>query len=330
MTMYAPTQIELPLARIGGVNVWLLEGEPMTLIDTGAGNKQTLLALEEQLNSHGVALENIELVLLTHHHPDHSGLATAIKERSGALIAAHRETARWWRQFGERNAAEQKFTRRLMEAHGVPAQVIASSDQFFARIFAGSRPFDTDLVLSDGDRITAGGRTLRVVYRPGHSTTDTLFVDEDSDEAYVGDHLLANITTGAELMPTDWPGDERRQGLLEYLGNLGKTQAMALNRCYTGHGPTIEHHRELIEARRVFHNDRLERIEEILGAGGRTAFEVARRLWSDETAEGQPVLVTWEVLGHLDVLLNRGTVREEVDEQGRHYFMRRETIALAS
>ena len=34
----------------------------------------------------------------------------------------------------------------------------------------------------------------------------------------------------------------------------------------------------------------------------------------------QPVLVIWEVLGHLDVLVNRGTVREEIDEAGRHHF----------
>ena len=84
-------------------------------------------------------------------------------------------------------------------------------------------------MLSDGDKVVAGGRTLRVVHRPGHSTTDTLFVDEDSGDAFVGDHLLAEITTGAEIMPTELPGDERRRALLEYLGNLRKTEAMQLS-----------------------------------------------------------------------------------------------------
>ena len=38
--------------------------------------------------------------------------------------------------------------------------------------------FRADVRLADGERIRAGGRDLRVVARPGHSTTDTLFVDD--------------------------------------------------------------------------------------------------------------------------------------------------------
>jgi glyoxylase-like metal-dependent hydrolase (beta-lactamase superfamily II) len=323
-------QIPLPLAYLGNVNAWLLKGEPLTLIDTGSGNEETVASLEEQLRRHGVAVEDIELLLLTHHHLDHCGLATTIKERSGAEIAAHRGTARWGLHFHERAAAEQRFTRDLMAAHGVPDHVIAGSDDFFARIVAQSRPFVTDRVLADGDKLTAGGRTLRVVYRPGHSTTDTLFVDESSDDVFVGDHLLANITSGVELMPTELPGDERRQGLIEYLGNLRKTQVMQLRHCYTGHGPTIENHRALIDERIAFHSHRLDRITELVTAGDRTAFDVAGHMWSDEVAATQPVLVTWEVLGHLDVLVNRGTIREEVDGLGRHQFRSREPAELAA
>jgi glyoxylase-like metal-dependent hydrolase (beta-lactamase superfamily II) len=323
-------QIPLPLAYLGSVNAWLLQGEPLTLIDTGAGNAETMASLEEQLREHGVAVEEIELVLLTHHHLDHCGLASTIKERSGAQIVAHRGTARWGLQFHERAGAERRFTRELMAAHGVPDHVIAGSDDFFARIAADSRPFVTDRVLSDGDKLTAGGRTLRVVYRPGHSTTDTLFVDENSDDAFVGDHLLANITSGVELMPTELPGHERRQGLIEYLGNVRKTQVMPLRHCYTGHGPTIENHRALIEERVAFHSDRLDRIAELVATGDRTAFEVAGHLWSDKVAGDQPVLVTWEVLGHLDVLVNRGTIREEVNGLGRHQFRSRAPTELAA
>jgi glyoxylase-like metal-dependent hydrolase (beta-lactamase superfamily II) len=214
-----------------------------------------------------------------------------------------------------------------MAAHGVPAEVIDSSDDFFGLIISNGRPFESDIVLSDGDRIKAGGRTLRVVYRPGHSTTDTLYIDEGSDDAYVGDHLLANITSGVELMPTEPAGNERRQGLLEYLGNLRKTEVMALRRCYSGHGPTIENHRELIAERLAFHADRLDRVRDLVAAGHATAFEIARHLWSEQTAAEQPVLVTWEVLGHLDLLLNRGNVREEVDADGSRHFYARSTDA---
>lgn len=325
-----PIPLPLPLAYLGTVNAWLLPGEPLALIDTGASNGEDLPALEEQLAEHGVSLEQIELILITHHHLDHSGLASAIQERSGAKIAAHRATADWGAHYEKRAVEEQEFTRALMAEHGVPEEVIDSSDDFFAMIESNGRPFTTDIVLSDGDRIAAGGRTLRVVFRPGHSSTDTLFVDEDSDDAYVGDHLLANITSGVELMPTEASGNERRRGLMEYLGNLQKTRAMSLRRLYTGHGPTIEDHRALIDERIRFHSDRLERVRELVGAGHPTAFEVACHLWSDETAYSQPVLVTWEVLGHLDLLVNRGNVREQVDEAGRRRFHARHAAPEAT
>jgi glyoxylase-like metal-dependent hydrolase (beta-lactamase superfamily II) len=316
----AIVQIPIPLAFLGGVNVWLLEGEPLTLVDTGPANEEALGSLEQELAGHGVSIEEIELVLITHHHLDHSGLAATIKERSGSQIAAHRATAEWGRNYHGRTAEERQFTLDLMAEHGVPEHVRADSEEFFARIVSDSRPFETDRVLIDGDVVRAGDRALRTVFRPGHSTTDTLFVDDTSDDAFVGDHLLANITSGVELMPTELPGAERRRALLEYLGNLRKTQAMQLRTCYPGHGPTIDDHRTLVDERIAFHADRLERIVALVATGCSTAFEIARELWSPETAETQPVLVTWEVLGHLDVLVNRGTVREETDADGRVFY----------
>src|SRR5207302_1334705 len=126
------------------------------------------------------------------------------------------------------------------------------------------------------------------------------------------------------IVPTELPGDERRRALLEYLSNVRKTEAMQIARCYPGHGPVIDDHRTLIGKRLEFHADRLAQIAALVRGGSRTAFEVARKLWSDEVAETQPVLVVWEVLGHLDILVNRGTVREDVDTRGRHQFRTKE------
>jgi glyoxylase-like metal-dependent hydrolase (beta-lactamase superfamily II) len=322
--------ITVPIPIIGAVNLWLLRGDPLTLVDTGPANDAAFATLEEQLAAQDVAVADLELVLITHHHLDHSGLASRIKEQSGAEIAAHRGTARWGLQYHERTAEERRFTLALMPAHGVPARLIAGTEPFYDYIAREGAPFATDRVLLDGETIRAGDRNLRVVFRPGHSTTDTLFVDDLAGVAFVGDHLLATITTGAELGPTELPGDERRRALLEYLSNLRATAAMRLETCYTGHGPTIDDHRQLIEERMAFHSDRLDRIAAFVEAGCTTAFEIARRLWSDEIAETQTVLAIWEVVGHLDILVNRGTVLEQVDDRGRHHFRPRDAVSLAA
>jgi glyoxylase-like metal-dependent hydrolase (beta-lactamase superfamily II) len=323
-------QIAVPVPYLGSVNVWLLPGEPLTLVDTGPANDEALGSLEQQLSAFGHALEDIELVLITHHHLDHAGLAGLIKERADAEIAAHRGTARWGRSYDERVAEERSFTVELLRAHGVPDDIIEAAEPFFVHIRNESRSFETDRPLRDGDRIVAGGRTLRVVFRPGHSTTDTLFVDDEAEEAFVGDHLLANITSGAELMPTELPGDERRQALLEYLSNLRKTQVMQLRTCYPGHGPPIEDHRRLIDERMAFHSARLDAITRAIEDGCETAFEIAGRLWPDDVVRDQSVLAVWEVLGHLDILVNRGTVSEAIDGSGRHRFRTKGDLGVAT
>jgi hypothetical protein len=95
---------------------------------------------------------------------------------------------------------------------------------------------------------------------------------------------------------------------------------MQLDRCFTGHGPIIPDPTKLIDERFAFHSARLDRITEIVESGADTAFVIAQALWSEEVAATQTVLAIWEVLGHLDILVNRGTIGEDVDRTGTHSF----------
>src|SRR5688500_6343802 len=81
-------QIPIPLPHIRSVNTWLLRGEPLTLVDLGPYGDEAFEALRDGLRTAGVRVEDLELVLITHHHLDHSGLAATIAAQSGARIAA--------------------------------------------------------------------------------------------------------------------------------------------------------------------------------------------------------------------------------------------------
>ena len=136
-------------------------------------------------------LEDIELVLVTHHHLDHSGLAATIAARSGARIAAYERAAAYGAHYDERGEADRRFSLALMRHHGVPETVIADTEGFWDFIARASRTPTTPTSCCPTARpIRAGGRDLRVVARPGHSTTDALLVDERERIAFVGDHLL--------------------------------------------------------------------------------------------------------------------------------------------
>jgi glyoxylase-like metal-dependent hydrolase (beta-lactamase superfamily II) len=320
-------QIALPLPHIRSVNTWLLRGDPLTLVDTGPRSDEALSALEAGLRDAGARLEDLELVLVTHHHLDHAGLAATIAQRSDARIAALEPVAAYGERYDERAAADRNFSRALIRHHGVPDSVIAASEGFWDYIRDNSEAFATDVRLGDGDTIRAGGRDLRALHRPGHSTTDTLLVDDRDRLAFVGDHLLGRVSSNTEIYPAVEPTGTRPPARVEYLANLRRTARMPLERLLTGHGDPVLAHALLVRRRFADHERRCGRIAAALEAGPATAFEIAHRLWPARTVREQPLLVVWEVLGHLDLLLGADAVREAVTDDGsRHGIARFELV----
>jgi glyoxylase-like metal-dependent hydrolase (beta-lactamase superfamily II) len=312
-------QIQAPLPHIGSVNVWLLRGDPLTLIDTGPRSDEALAALEAGLRRDGLRVEDIELVIPTHHHLDHTGLLATIAARSGARVAALDRAADYGAHYVERSDADRAFSRELMRHHGVPESAIESGEGLWDYIRDGSEPYRTDVVLADGDVIAAGGRNLRILARPGHSTTDTLLVDEASATAFVGDHLLAGISSNTEIVPVAEPTGSRPRARVQYLNSLKRTASMPLERLLTGHGDAVSDHRGLVSRRFAEHRRRCQRILAVLEEGPANAYGIAKHLWSARTVSEQPLLVVWEVLGHLDLLLDEGAASEQVLDDGSPY-----------
>src|SRR3954447_12934369 len=310
------TAIPLPLAYVGTVNAWLLRGEPLTLIDTGPREERALTALEAGLGRQGLRVEDIELVLATHHHLDHAGLAATIQRRAGARVAVLERTADYLARYPDEVEADRRFAHALMRHHGVPEPLVEETEALWDYIRATTERVEADVRLADGERVRAGGRTLRVVDRPGHSTTDTLFVDDAEGLAVSGDHLLATISSNTEICPPARARDGRARSRLRYLAALELTAAMPVARLLTRHGAPVTEPARLVDARLDEHRRRGERILAILGRGPRTAFEIAGALWSARAVAEQTLLVVWEVVGHLELLLAAGAVTERVGEGG--------------
>jgi glyoxylase-like metal-dependent hydrolase (beta-lactamase superfamily II) len=309
-----PIPIPLPLAHIGSVNAWLLPGAPLTLVDVGPRDDRALQALEDGLRAAGLRIEDLELVLLTHHHVDHVGLAPAIARRSGATVAGLAALAEYVERYDDEVEEDRSFSHALMRHHGVPEHAIAGDEQFWDFLRANAEPFRVDTPLADGDRVQAGGRSLRIVARPGHSTTDTLFVDDREALAFTGDHLLSRISSNTEIASPERSADGRARSRVRYLEGLTSTAEMPLRRLLTGHGPPVTGHARLVRARLLEHQRRGERILAILEDGPSSAYAVAQGLWVARTVAEQPLLVVWEVLGHLELLLAAGQVAERAQD----------------
>jgi glyoxylase-like metal-dependent hydrolase (beta-lactamase superfamily II) len=309
-------RILIPLERNAAVNVWLLLGEPLTLVDTGPVSDEARAALENGLAEVGVRVEDLELVLVTHHHADHSGLAASIQRRAGAQVCAHEELAAYLSHFGKRVDEEKDFFRRFLADHGVPERLRGTSSGYWRWLDASWENCVVDAPVGDGATVVAGGRNLRILHRPGHSETDTLFLDENGDESFVGDHLLTSPAY-AEF------GPRTERPLMRYLNNLRLLAQADLDTLHTGHGDDVVDVSAAVTARIAAAERRCERIAAILHGNALTAFDVARVLWPGDRVEWDPVLTVSEVVAHLELLVERGAVCEEAGSVRRFSVARR-------
>jgi glyoxylase-like metal-dependent hydrolase (beta-lactamase superfamily II) len=181
-----------------------------------------------------------------------------------------------------------------------------------------AEPVPVDVTLREGDVLDAGGRRLRVSFRPGHSPTDTLLSDEEARLAYGGDHLLAHISSNPLVhRPLDGPTDPRLRpsSLLPYLDSLERTALEPHDVVLTGHGDAIRDHASLAAERIRLHHERAEQVRAVLDAGPTSAGAIARRLWRGIHVS-QTFLALCEVLGALDLLEREEAVRRSEGDDG--------------
>jgi glyoxylase-like metal-dependent hydrolase (beta-lactamase superfamily II) len=301
--------IPTPFA-VGRVNVYLIDDEPLTLVDSGPNSGSSLDELERQLAGLGHRIEDLELILITHQHIDHIGLAEILRARSGAELAAIDRLVPFIEGYRDAAAADDEFATSTMLRNGIPPEVVTALASVSRGFRAWGARADVTRTLIDGEALELRDRTLRVAFRPGHSPTDTVFHDEERRILIAADHLLAHISSNP-LMTRPMEGDdEPPRALVTYLESLRKTREMDVGLVLPGHGEPITDHRALIDSRLALHRRRADKIHALIAeVGPLTAYEVAQRLWGD-IAVTQAFLTLSEVIGHTDILQSEGRVRE--------------------
>ncbi len=303
---------------VGRVNAYLIEDSPLTLVDSGPNSAKALDELEQALAGHGHAVEDIELLVITHQHMDHFGLASILARRSGAEVAALDRLAPFLASYGHQTDLEDRFAERLMLRHGIPPEIVTALRAVSAGFRAWGSAVEVTRPLAHGSTLQLRDRTLRVLHRPGHSPSDTVFVDEARSIMLAADHLIAHISSNPllarPLEAEEEYGEPRPQALITYMDSLEKTRAMELSLVLPGHGRPITDHAALIEERFRMHGRRAEKMLRLIASEPRTAHEIAQEMWGN-VAVTQAYLTLSEVLGHVDLLLRDGLVAER-EENG--------------
>jgi glyoxylase-like metal-dependent hydrolase (beta-lactamase superfamily II) len=304
-------RIPTPFA-VGRVNCYLIEDEPVTLVDTGPNSGKALDELEHQLAERGHSIEELELVILTHQHIDHLGLVEIIAARSGADVAAIDVAVPLMESFGDRAEEDDSYAASLMLRNGIPEDVVFALQSVSRSFRAWGAKAKVTRPVRDGEQIPLRDRTLEVQHRPGHSPSDTVFWDAERRILLAADHLIAHISSNPLITRPLDGSSERTQALVTYIDSLRKTRELPAEIVLSGHGDPITDHVSLIDQRFALHERRAEKLQGLIAERPRTGYELAQELWGN-VAVTQAFLTLSEVIGHVDLLINAGRVREVAD-----------------
>lgn len=303
--------LELPTSYpVGPVNAYLFPGPPVTLVDCGPKTDAAQTALEAGLARAGTRLADIERLVITHAHIDHFGLAGTIAATSGATVYAHRTEL-------PKLTADTAFIeplRIMIGEAGFPpgltdtlVNVLRSFREQFDKITPGQ-------FLGDGDRLPLSGGDLTVLHTPGHAQGHICLWDGES--LIAGDLLLEEISPNPIA---EFDAEGRRLRMLPlYVRSLRRVGALAPAVAYPGHGDPIAAPGVRITEILTHHEERKERLAQMLAGRSWTLRDLAAAWYSDLDLFNL-FLALSEVIGHLDLLEDEGRVTVEQRAGVLHY-----------
>lgn len=200
-------RLPLPMA-LDHVNVYALdEGDSWTIVDTGFSSKRGR-AIWDKLLAGPLGGKPVSRVIVTHHHPDHVGLAGWFQSEHGAELWTTRTAWLFSRMLQlDEQAIPTQETMAFYRSAGMDPEIFAQRAQ--------ERPFNfADVVypmplgfhrLKEGDVIEIGGRSWDVRMGNGHSPEHATFWSRDDNLVLSGDQILPSISSNIGVYATE-PG----------------------------------------------------------------------------------------------------------------------------
>ncbi|MBN2228702.1 MAG: MBL fold metallo-hydrolase [Candidatus Thorarchaeota archaeon] len=302
-------QIEVPTPfPVGAVNCYLLEGSPLTLIDTGVKSSLAIGTLESGLSEAGYSIEDIEQICLTHGHVDHIGLARTIMNRSDRSMNV------WIHQMDSERLIDyegyiddrMRAYHRIATESGAPIQEgILDSQPALARYFLKlGESVEEVRFAEDKGMIETGLGALTVEWAPGHSLGSVCYALDSKKVLFSGDHVLGDISSNPSL---DFDGI-LGISLLKYFESLEKIRKYSGYSVYPGHRNVIGDLAARIDDLLADYERKFNQTEEHLGDVPTTIYDLSRKLYG-EYDSGQLILALAETQDLVRVLESRGQAK---------------------
>jgi glyoxylase-like metal-dependent hydrolase (beta-lactamase superfamily II) len=265
-----------PSALTGtGTNTWLVGEGVVTLIDPGPALPDHLAAILAALDPG----EQIDRILVTHAHLDHSALTQPLAKETGAPVLA----------FGRAEDGRSPVMQALLE------------EGFSGGGEGADKEFIPDAMIKDGDRLDLPGSSaaLEVIHSPGHMGGHLAFAL--GDVLFSGDHVMGWSST--LVSPPD--GD-----MAAYMQSLARLSARAWSRFMPGHGGAVEDPAARLAELTAHRRQREAQILSALHEAPDHASGLAARIYTDTPAT-LLAAASRNVLSHLIDLSTRNQISAE-------------------
>ncbi|OOC52751.1 MULTISPECIES: MBL fold metallo-hydrolase [Nocardiopsis] len=304
--------VPIPGNPLGFTYVYVLSSsEGPVLVDTGWDHDESWEALTSGLKQTGHTVEDVRGAVLTHFHPDHSGLAGRLRAASDAWIAMH--------------PADIAITERLnatpprdrldgiadqLRRSGFPEEDVRALLEAPNLIGAPAVP---DLSLSDGEAVDLPGRDLRAVWTPGHTPGHMCLHLADGGRVFTGDHVLPRITPHVGQFPLLSTDGDPLGAFLASQAGIGRLPDADRLVCLPSHEARFTGLAARAREITAHHEERLVEMTALIAEGHTTLWEVTsglgwKRPWAHMRVHARHMAAS-ETAAHLRLLEERGLVR---------------------
>ena len=288
---------------VGPVNVYVIKNDPLTLIDAGPNTDRAARVLNGMLIALGINVKEIKRIVITHAHPDHSGLASDLAQESGAAVLMHP-----W-ELKKMDKTTDFIKERLpfaIEA-GIPQNVMA--EMYGERDKLPRPTVDNCKVekVKDHDILKFDEGELQVLHLPGHSPGHLCLYDQTQKIFISGDFLLPHITPNPLIEPDPESPGQRLPTLKQYLTGLDKVERLNIGMVCPGHGGVFNDYRGAINVARRHHESQFKTILSKLNGQQLNSYELSKAVYPN--LKGWDIFLGLsEIQAHLDLLVERGAI----------------------
>ena len=317
-----PTRADIPSGGLRHTLVYAVKiPDGWMVIDAGLNTDEGFNAFQGYLSEAGIAPQEVKLIVITHGHADHAGLANRFKDLTGAKLAIHRLDASGdGHHHGHGNGQDRSATERWLLRNGVPAAEMqepprtrATPESHAAGRHWRQDPLNVDVMLEGGEELVPD-TGLYSIWTPGHSPGHVCIHDSRRRLLFSGDHVLPEITPHVSL----YPGDEGNP-LGRFLQAHEDLKQLDVEMVHPAHQHSFPDLRKRVDEIFAHHRERMDEMLAQVQDGPKTSWQIASTIkwnvapWAQLNGWTRRAALM-ETMSHLQHMVIEGELaREETD-----------------